>query len=113
MSKEVLDFGSGYTGRWIGWSPDREIPENAERYKDVPDIEKCLLQIACPHSNKKEYPNDYNGGIHPDTPEVRAAFPTGPHWTVVSWEPLTLTPSILMQTCGCHGYITEGKWVSA
>jgi hypothetical protein len=33
-------------------------------------------------------------------------------WTVSSWEPLTLTPSIL---CGCggqHGHITNGKYVS-
>lgn len=34
-----------------------------------------------------------------------------PKWKVVSWDPLTLTPSI---ACGCngqHGYITNGKYI--
>lgn len=34
-------------------------------------------------------------------------------WTLESKEPLTVTPSILMVNCGCHGFITEGKWVKA
>ena len=33
-------------------------------------------------------------------------------WQVQSWEPLTISPSLL---CGCgdHGFIREGKWVPA
>ncbi len=39
-------------------------------------------------------------------------LPLGPNgWTIVSEEPLTVTPSILNQPCGCHGYITDGKWI--
>lgn len=34
-------------------------------------------------------------------------------WHVVEKEPLTLTPSILCRTCGAHGFITKGKWVSS
>jgi hypothetical protein len=36
----------------------------------------------------------------------------GTGWTLVSKEPLTVTPSL---ACGCgdHGFITNGKWVSA
>lgn len=34
-------------------------------------------------------------------------------WTVESYEPLTLSPSLLCTICGHHGYIREGKWVSA
>lgn len=32
-------------------------------------------------------------------------------WKVVSTDPLTVTPSILCGSCGCHGFITKGKWV--
>ena len=35
-----------------------------------------------------------------------------PHWTVESWEPLTLSPSLLCH-CGDHGFIRGGKWVRA
>lgn len=34
-------------------------------------------------------------------------------WDVVQREPLTLTPSLLCRTCGNHGFITNGRWVSA
>lgn len=98
-----LDFGSGYTGRWLGWHPDRAIPANAERFSGVPDIERCCLLLSCPHGD---------GGIHVDAPGVKEVF--GDHvWTVESWEPLTLSPSILRTECGCHGYIREGRWVPA
>lgn len=32
-------------------------------------------------------------------------------WNVHQWEPLTLHPSLLCDTCGLHGYIRNGKWV--
>lgn len=32
-------------------------------------------------------------------------------WHVHQWEPLTLHPSLLCDTCGLHGYIRDGKWV--
>ena len=35
-----------------------------------------------------------------------------PVWTLVTREPLTLTPSIQCY-CGLHGHITNGKWVPA
>lgn len=34
-------------------------------------------------------------------------------WNVLSWEPLTLEPSIRCITCSCHGFIRQGKWVPA
>jgi hypothetical protein len=36
-------------------------------------------------------------------------------WQVVSWEPLTLSPSLQLN-CGCplgHGFIQNGRWVRA
>ena len=36
-----------------------------------------------------------------------------PSWKVISFEPLTITPSLLCKACGDHGFITDGKWVPA
>lgn len=36
-----------------------------------------------------------------------------PYWTVVSDEPLTLTPSLLCPACGDHGWVKDGRWVPA
>lgn len=38
------------------------------------------------------------------------------HWNLISSDPITLTPSILCTPphgCGIHGFITDGKWVTA
>lgn len=32
------------------------------------------------------------------------------HWTLVSREPLTLSPSLNCTTCGRHGFIENSKW---
>jgi hypothetical protein len=40
-------------------------------------------------------------------------LPAGEHgWRIERIEPLTVTPSILCGSCGTHGFITDGKWVS-
>jgi hypothetical protein len=98
---EIIDLGNGYSYRWIGWYPDRTIESNAVRYKDHPDLEKACILLTCPHGEGAvdTHPPEYNEVFHKEG------------WTVVSWEPLTLTPSIHRLECGCHGYITEGKWV--
>jgi hypothetical protein len=35
-----------------------------------------------------------------------------PKWKVLSWEPLTLEPSIMDKSCieNLHGFIRDGKW---
>lgn len=46
------------------------------------------------------------GGIH--------FAPHGhPVWTVESWNPLTCSPSFACHCGTCHGFIREGRWVSA
>jgi hypothetical protein len=91
----TINLGSGYSAYWVGWSPDRSIPANNERYKDIPDIPRAMLVINCPHGQ---------AALHIDTPDVRQVF-SGPFWTMESEVPLTLSPSILNKECGCHGYI--------
>lgn len=51
------------------------------------------------------------GGVLFDLPGVREAFPNHPVWTLVSLDPLTLSPSLLCTACGHHGFIREGRWV--
>ena len=63
---------------------------------------------------KHDCPNHPFGGTPPYSRSV--ALPIGGNgWTQVSKnsEPLSITPSILSDCCGIHGFITNGKWVSA
>lgn len=54
----------------------------------------------------------------PVDPELSA---TGTRWiaanaeshTLVSPDPLHLEPSLLWSCCGLHGFVRDGKWVSA
>lgn len=52
------------------------------------------------------------GGILFDLPGVREAFPNRPVWTLVTVDPLTITPSLLCD-CGHHGWIKNGRWEPA
>jgi len=57
------------------------------------------------------------GGVTFDGPVQRdlAARPGALNqamWQVESWEPLTVSPSVLC-SCGDHGFIREGRWVRA
>jgi hypothetical protein len=97
------DFGSGYKGYFVPWQPDRELNP---QYADLPDLEKAILILSCPHK-----PNEHAGGVALHPAEYDVAF-KGPRWDVISWEPLTINPSILMNDCGCHGYIRNGEWES-
>lgn len=48
-----------------------------------------------------------------DTPEAReVTTPQAPKWTVESWAPLTLSPSLLCRICGHHGFIRQDRWES-
>ncbi len=51
------------------------------------------------------------GWIALDVPE-HERLPVERKWQVESWEPITVSPSLL---CGCgdHGWVRAGKWVPA
>lgn len=66
---------------------------------DAEDREAALLPPA-------ERTTGY--GMHGWVP-VKPAWPDG--WTVVSIDPLTLSPSLLCRQCGHHGHIINGRWV--
>lgn len=99
-TRNTYDLGGGYSYRFLAWSPDRKL--NPQFHESThPDVEKCGIIMTCPHGN---------GGIHFIIPG-HPLFQDG--WTVISLDPLTLTPSLDRKECGCHGFITDGKWISA
>jgi hypothetical protein len=106
-----MDFGSGVTGRFHGWMPDRSIEAIRARYEGLADIDKVGMSFNHP---RKDGGNGRCGGfVTFDLPGVRGLFPNHALWTVESWEPLTLSPSLLCRTCGRHGFIRQGRWVEA
>lgn len=44
---------------------------------------------------------------------ARIDITTGQRHSLISRDPLHVEPSILCRSCGDHGFIREGKWVSA
>ncbi len=117
MTGEAIDLGDGHSLRFTAWAPDRDIQANAERYADVPDVARFGAIVEHPLrpddkrcSNREEgtclaaitFAGDVQRRISPDRPS----------WTVESWEPLTISPSLLCH-CGDHGHIREGRWMAA
>ncbi len=103
---EPLDLGYDHQLRYVGWAPDRELNP---QYDGIPDIERFSAIID--HLTPSGDP--CSGAINFDLPEVRQVLAGGPHrevWQVQSWEPLTISPSVLC-SCGDHGFIREGCWV--
>jgi len=102
MTGAAIDLGSGHSATYVGWAPDRELNP---QYSDLPDIERVGVIV--------DTGNGCSSMALFDLPAVRQVFPDRPVWTVEAWDPLTLSPSLLCQLCGDHGFIREGRWVSA
>lgn len=92
-----LDFGHGVLGRWI---------ENAAGLK-------IGLHYSHPMPNPPVPGRRCFGGIYFDIPAARAAGHQGGAWTVNTWTPLDVSPSLLCCTCGHHGFIRQGTWIPA
>lgn len=106
MSQRVLDMGHGVTLRFVQWAPDRKLNP---RWVDIPDVERYGARITHPRADGSEC----DGFVTFDGEVQRRIEPDVPKWTVTSWEPLTLEPSVLCRRCGHHGFIRNGKWVPA
>lgn len=104
----AIDLGDGHSMSYVRWAPDRALNP---QYADLPDVEKYLVLVY--HTKPDGSP--CMGGATLDSPSARALEPGKPKWTVESWDPLTLAPSLLClaEGCGDHGFIRAGRWVRA
>ena len=101
-----LDLGSDHWLDWVRWVPD-DLPGNRQQYGfPLPVIERAGAMIG----HKKPDDSECWGHVHFDIPAVRQAFPNAAVWQVASWEPLTISPSVLCTICGDHGFIRNGRW---
>ncbi len=69
--------------------------------------------IGCTEAHKDKDGKRCIGFVRFDGPKWGFGSENTPKWKVEQANPLTLSPSILCRTCGNHGFIRAGKWVSA
>jgi hypothetical protein len=100
-----LELGLDHWLSFTVWKPDRDVNP---QYADLPDNDRIGAII----SHKKQDGSWCQGTMWFDCEQVRKAFPGHHTWTVVSFDPLTCSPSFLCH-CGDHGFIRDGKWVTA
>lgn len=96
-----IDLGHDHKLRFACWDPDRELNP---QYDSIPAVEKYGAIID--HGECSSFVT-FDGEVS------RKLEPDRPRWTVESWDPLTISPSVLCRRCGDHGFIRNGKWVPA
>lgn len=104
---DAVDIGDDHQIKFFCWAPDRELNP---QWAGVPDVPRAGALIW--HKSPKDG-SQCTGAVNFDLPEARHLAPADHRWTVESWEPLTLSPSVLCGRCGDHGFIRGGKWVRA
>lgn len=114
MTAEPLDLGHGHTLRFTCWAPDRALNP---QYAGLPDVERWGAVVGHPVGPHPIVPaaksSGYcEGAITFDGEVQRQLVPDRARWTVESWDPLTVAPSLLC-ACGDHGFIRDGRWLSA
>lgn len=102
----TIDLGHGVRVAFTQWAPDRELNP---QYKEIPDIDKYGLIYTHPGSDGEQC----QGSIVFEGTIAHLMNPDRPRWSVESWEPLTVSPSLLCRRCGHHGFIQQGRWVPA
>jgi hypothetical protein len=106
MTAATIDLGQDHAIEIAVWDPDLDLnPEYWGIADQLPAKTSAIVSHKLPGGESCE------GAITFDVPLARAHF-SGPFWTVESWEPLTLSPSLLCHF-GDHGFIRDGRWVVA
>jgi hypothetical protein len=105
---EGIHLGHQHVLRWTEWDPDVELNP---QYAELPELEPGQ-HFGAIIGHRKPDGDWCEGVIIFDTPRARRFDHNRPRWQVHSWDPLTITPSVLC-SCGDHGFITDGRWVVA
>lgn len=95
MGSDWLDIGDGHQIKFATYKDDPHAGMNDRHVR--PDGTECVGFITFEGS---AWAKEFEGG--------KIAV-----WQVQSWEPLTISPSLLCRVCGDHGFIRGGKWVRA
>jgi hypothetical protein len=104
----TIDIGSGHTIEKICWKPNRVLNP---KYEGIPDIEWYGIIINHPAPATGE---PCSGSVTFRS-DVAIAYerPGRDMWDVQSFDPLTISPSVLCTACGDHGFIRDGAWIPA
>lgn len=104
--RDALDLGRDHTLTITWWDPDLALnPQHQDIAGQLPAKVGALIRHSAPDGQP------CGGHITFDTSIARRTT-DGPFWNVESWEPLTLSPSVLCN-CGDHGYIRGARWIPA
>ncbi len=107
MTAGETALGCEHFLRYTSWSPDRDLNP---KYIGTPDVDPIGAIIRHPGLRGEEC----EGSILFASEVARKVFKEKYNfWTVVSFQPLTLQPSIQCPVCSDHGFITNGMWVPA
>lgn len=104
--KPDIDLGDEHALRFYRWAPDRGINP---QYEGIPDVERYGAIVY----HKKKDGSECWSGVTFESEVAKKIGDDRPSWKVESWEPLTLSPSLLCRLCGDHGFIRNGKWERA
>lgn len=106
MREADIDLGCDHFLTFTRWAPDRELNP---QYADIADNDKvgAIIQHMTPDGV-----NECSASVFFKCEAQARVFPDHASWTVESFGPLTLSPSIRC-SCGDHGYIRNGAWVRA
>lgn len=108
---KYVDIGDDHGYDLTVWAPDRELNPQYTDLPDDPRIGAAVIHRASDGSRCMS-------AIYFDTEATRklqamGALKESQIWQVESWDPLTISPSLLCRKCGDHGFIRAGKWVRA
>jgi len=92
----TYDLGGGHQARFYRTSI-AEWPIGAVDLHQTPDGRPCGCSLPFADS--------------PVAWRTQADGSVLPGWQVVSYDPLTLVPSVVCPRCGAHGFIQAGRWL--
>lgn len=99
-----LGLGHDHWLRWLFWS------STAPEFAHIPPTDRfgAIILHRNPATGER-----CMGGVRFPSETQRAVDPRSATWDVSSWEPLTISPSVLCRRCGDHGFVRDGEWVTA